>query len=56
MFARSEVLTESRALPEYPEKLMNAIVPRMTRMVITTMSSTRVKPPHPGPLLLKERE
>ena len=40
----SEILEESRAPPENPERLVNAIVPRMTRIVMTTMSSTRVKP------------
>lgn len=40
----SDTLLESRAFPEYPVREVKAIVPRMTRIVITTMSSTRVKP------------
>jgi hypothetical protein len=35
---------ESRAREEYPPMERNPIVPSMASMVITTMSSTRVKP------------
>jgi hypothetical protein len=44
-FARlaiSDTRELSRAELEYPEILMNPIVPRIASMVITTISSTRV--------------
>ena len=41
---RVVTLSESRALEEYPEREVKAMAQSMTRMVITTMSSTRVKP------------
>lgn len=40
--ARSDTREESRAEPENPERLINAMVQRITRIVMTTMSSTRV--------------
>ena len=44
MFLRVVTLSESRALEENPVRLVKAMAPRITRIVITTMSSTRVKP------------
>jgi len=44
MFLRVVTLSESRAEPVNPLSCMNPIVPRIVRMVMTTMSSTRVKP------------
>jgi len=44
ILVRSDILSPSRALPEKPEREVNAIVQRMIRMVMTTMSSTSVKP------------
>jgi hypothetical protein len=41
---RLEILAESLAEPENHPRFKKAIVPRMTRIVMTTMSSTRVKP------------
>lgn len=40
----AEILDESRAIDEYPRIDRNPMVPRMARIVITTMSSTSVKP------------
>ena len=42
MLLRSVIRTESLLLAEYHWRDMNAMVQRMARMVITTMSSTRV--------------
>ncbi len=42
ILVRSDILELSLAEPEYPERLVNAMVQRITRMVMTTMSSTRV--------------
>lgn len=42
IFAISELLEESRAFAENQERLVKAIVPSITNMVITTISSTRV--------------
>ncbi len=39
----SEILVASRALSEYHPRLIKAMVPRITRIVITTISSTSVK-------------
>jgi hypothetical protein len=39
-----EILAESLAEPENQPRFKKAIVPRITSMVMTTMSSTRVKP------------
>ncbi len=44
IFARSEMREPSLALTEYPEILIKPTVQRMASMVMTTMSSTRVKP------------
>jgi hypothetical protein len=41
---RLEILAESLAEPENQPRFKKAIVPRITRIVMTTMSSTRVKP------------
>ena len=41
---RFSIRTLSRAFAWKPQRLRNAMVQRITRMVITTMSSTRVKP------------
>ena len=42
-FERSESLALSLAEDEYPEKDKKAIVPRIARIVMTTISSRRVK-------------
>lgn len=42
MSERSDTLLLSRAEPENPESDTKAMVPRITRMVMTTMSSTNV--------------
>jgi hypothetical protein len=44
MFDTSAILVESLALEDCELKLRNAIVARMARITITTISSTRVKP------------
>ena len=44
MLATSDILDESRALAEYPPIERNPMVPSMARIVITTISSMRVKP------------
>ena len=44
MFATSDILDESRALEEYPPIERNPMVPSMARIVMTTISSMRVKP------------
>jgi hypothetical protein len=43
MFVVSDNLTESLAEPDCDEKDRNAIVARIARITITTISSTRVK-------------
>jgi hypothetical protein len=50
----SEILFESLALFEYVPKDRNAIVARIARMTITTMSSTRVNHRALTPTLSRE--
>lgn len=44
ILVKSDTREESRAEPANPPSCTNPIVPRITKMVMTTMSSTRVKP------------
>jgi hypothetical protein len=44
ILVRSDTRALSLAEPANPQRLMKAMVPRMTRIVMTTMSSTSVKP------------